>query len=315
MQQWWEIRLHVPHEAAEAVSAVLLEWPEVKGVALEGGERLCAPHPEFGEWMDERLHGAKVTLVSFYVPDHVAEASLRARVAAVLQTVRDAGLAIGRAEAEAEFRLLDESSWESAWKEDFRPTRSGQKLMIVPKWWLETVDLEGRQPIVLDPGMAFGTGTHPTTQLCLEALEGVVTAGQSVLDIGCGTAVLGIGAVRLGARPVWAIDIDPLAVRTARDNVADNGLEDQIAVMQGDLLAVAADRQFDGAIANILRDIVIRLLPQAKEVIRPGGWLVTSGFVTSQEEAVATALTATGFDIVDRAEREDWVVLVGRRPL
>ncbi|MCL6516345.1 50S ribosomal protein L11 methyltransferase [Alicyclobacillus sp.] len=312
--EWWQIRLAVPAEASEAVAARLQEWPEIQGVALEGlwGEE--PPHPEYGEWFDDSLLHSDRMQVSVYLPATVAEDEWRRRLARDLAAVAAAGLDVDGALEGVEAERVDEAQWASAWKEEFTPIPVGRRLLIVPRWMRDEADPEDRLPIVIEPGMAFGTGTHATTQLCLEALEDLPVAGARVLDIGCGTGVLSIGAARLGASSVTAIDLDPVAVHAAAENVADNGLSRVISVRQGDLLRdVPAHAGYDGALANILRDAVIALAPQAAKVLVPGGWLVTSGFVEGQADQVGEGLKAAGFDPVRRLQREDWVALVAVR--
>lgn len=316
--RWWEISFVVPDEAAEAVSGILQDWPEVQGVALEGRVTEPPPHLEYGEWFDEKLLSRSDTTVTFYVPQsgQTDEATLRLRLHQVFTDISAAGLQIGQALQTVQIHLVDETDWENAWKEHFHPLPIGHRLVIVPKWEAETYQPGHRLPIILDPGMAFGTGTHPTTQLCLEALETLQLEGQRVLDIGCGTAVLSIAAAKLGAVEVAAIDIDPVAVSAARLNVEDNHVSRTVSVEQGNLLSGhATGPQFDVAIANILRDVVILLAPQAASRLRPGGVFVTSGFVETQAEAVSNALADNGFHIIDRLQREDWVVLLAlKRP-
>ncbi len=311
--KWWQAKCTVPWEAAEAVAAVLHEWPEIQGVTLEGGPREPVMNPEFGEWMDELLTDSDTTEVTVYVPEHVPLAEVQRRFVDSLDRVRAAGVAIGNAIETVRIEAVDESSWENAWKEDFQPIPVGEKLVVVPKWWVDDFDPGSRIPIVLEPGMAFGTGTHATTQLCLEALETIPLAGASVLDVGCGTAILSIAAGKLGASRVLGIDIDPVAVKAAQANVADNGETERIRIVQGDLLSPSLESGYDVLVANILRDILIRLMPQAAEKLKPGGSILLSGFVTEQEDAIRQAMSQCGFEVERRLCKEDWVALIGRK--
>lgn len=314
--KWWQIRLAVPAEASEAVAARLQDWPEVQGVAMEGLWDAQPPHPEYGEWFDESLLYSDAVQVTVYVPETVPEAVWRARLADDLAAVAAAGLDVGEAQGSVRGEQIDEESWASAWKEDFSPIPVGRRFIIVPRWLQAETEVDERLPIVIEPGMAFGTGTHATTQLCLEAMEDLPVQGRRVIDIGCGTGVLSIGAARLGAVEVTAIDIDPVAVRTASANVGDNGLTDVVTVRQGDLLrGFPLQGRYDGAVANILRDIVIALAPQAARVLVPGGWFITSGFIHTQEAQVEEAVREAGFTVERRLRRDDWVAVVAvRRP-
>jgi ribosomal protein L11 methyltransferase len=312
--KWWQIRLAVPAEASEALAARLQDWPEVQGVAMEGVWDATPPHPEYGEWFDESLLNSDVIQVTVYVPETVAEAVWRARLAEDLAVVASAGLDVGEALDSVRGEQMDEESWASAWKEDFSPIPVGRRFIIVPRWLSDEAETDGRLPIVIEPGMAFGTGTHQTTQLCLEAMEVLPVEGRRVIDIGCGTGVLSIGAARLGAAEVTAIDIDPVAVRAAGANVGDNGLTGVVTVREGDLLrGFPLPHRYDGAVANILRDIVIALAPQAARALNPGGWFITSGFIHTQAGQVEQALRQAGFTVECRLQRDDWVALVAVR--
>lgn len=300
----------MPNESTEAIAAVLQEWPEVHGVAIEGLSEEVPNHPEYGEWFDESLLQTKDLTVTVYVPEDIPEAELRLRLRNAVDIVAGVGLDVGDAHATLMLGLVDEASWEEAWKKHFHPIPIGKEFVVVPKWEEESTDVGGRIPIVLEPGMAFGTGSHATTQLCLEALEQVDVEGKQVLDIGCGTAVLAIGAAKRGAAHVTAIDIDPVAVRVARDNAIENGVQDVVHAVEGDLLKGADEREYHVAFANILRDAVIALTPQALKQLLPGGVYIVSGFVTSQQEMVETALLNSQFSIQSRFLRDDWVAIL-----
>ncbi|MCF8563328.1 50S ribosomal protein L11 methyltransferase [Alicyclobacillus tolerans] len=315
--RWWKVSLRVPQAATEAVSALLEEWPEVKGVEITGVHPGNVPHPEYGEWFDESLLQARRALVTVYVPDYVTEADIRHRTAHLRERMNRAGLREEMETLGLSLTRMDESEWASAWQEDFHPIPIGKRLVIVPKW--EQEEVGDRLPILLEPGMAFGTGTHATTQLCLLALERIQPQGKRVLDIGCGTAVLSIAAAKLGASSVAAIDIDPVAVDVAAANVRDNHVEGVVRVVQGDLLR-NVDSALDGiaydiAVANILRDPVVALAPQAYAHLLPGGVFIASGFVETQEQMVEAALTEAGFRDIERSVQADWVALTARKPV
>ncbi|MCL6593766.1 MAG: 50S ribosomal protein L11 methyltransferase, partial [Alicyclobacillus sp.] len=227
--------------------------------------------------------------------------------------VAAAGLDVGQARTQWTAERVEESSWANAWQEDFPPLPVGRRFFIVPKWLAGQTETGERIPLILEPGMAFGTGFHPTTQLCLEALEDLPVAGQTGLDVGCGTGILAVAMAKLGATAVRAVDLDPVAVSAARQNVADNGLSDRVTVVQGDLLHGTPAQGYAVVTANILRDAVIALIPQAAEVMQSGGALVVSGFVEEQADAVRTALTGHRFALARTLQRGDWVALVAVR--
>lgn len=319
--KWVEVQCLIPNESSEAFGEVILGWPEVQGIAVEGVGDAKPPHAEFGEWYDDSLLETAVVTVRFYLPEPATPESTARRTLAALDAIADTGLPIGDAAQDLRCDLIDESSWASAWQEDYNPMLIGEQLIIVPQWdvaELAQANFHGRLAIVLEPGQAFGTGTHQTTQLCLEALERFVEPNSRVLDVGTGTAILAIAAARLGALHVDAIDIDPVAVRVARDNVDDNQMADRVTVYEGNLLDELCPQPlpqgtYQLIVANILRDIVIALAPVAYERLCPGGRLVASGLVREQARAVSTAFAEAGLQVAEQVERDDWVLLVGEK--
>jgi len=308
--RWWHVRVRVAHEAADALSAVLESYPDVQGVQMEGISPAEVRPPRFGEWFDEQLTPTPDVEVSVYVPEAHDRGEIERRVRDAVGRVREAGLDPGPRASEVRVELVDESAWKDAWREQYHPIPVGNSLVIAPVW-AEPSDLEpyrDRRVIAIEPGMAFGTGHHQTTQMCAEILAEVVRPGMRVVDVGTGTGVLAIAAALVGAERVVAIDLDPVAVSAATDNVRTNGLEDRVDVRQGDLLAaLRPDETFDLAVANILRDVVIALVPQVRPRLVPGGWLLTSGYIESQREQVEQALADHGFSVVRRAHQDDWV--------
>ncbi|WAH43786.1 50S ribosomal protein L11 methyltransferase [Alicyclobacillus fastidiosus] len=307
---WWQVQFNVTHEASDAVAGLLQEFPDIQGVQLEGIGNVHVPHPEYGEWFDEMIVPTEGVTVFVYFPETHEPGEIRSRVLAVVDKVSEAGLDVGHRAREIRVESVDDSSWLNAWKEHYHPIPVGDDLVIVPVWSQHDLppELRSRKRIIVEPGMAFGTGTHQTTQLCTQALAQLDLGGKEVLDVGTGTGILAIAAARLGARRVTAIDIDPVAVDAARENVARNDLSDLISVQEGNLLAgYQQDAKFDVAVANILRDIVILLLPQVAQRLNAGGYLLTSGYIDTQAPAVEEALAQNGFEICERYQRDDWV--------
>jgi len=202
-------------------------------------------------------------------------------------------------------RYVEEDDWANAWKAFYKPLRVGHHLVVTPPW--ETPELGPDDlALVIDPGMAFGTGSHPTTQLCLAALEDRVKPGMRVADIGTGSGILAIAAAKLGAASVIATDVDPLAVQIARVNTEANGVPIQL---QEELPSGA----YDLVVANILADVIIGLKDGLADLVAPGGLVIVSGIIDVREEDVRVALEGAGFTPVRTQQQAEWVALVLRR--
>jgi ribosomal protein L11 methyltransferase len=214
---------------------------------------------------------------------------------------------LGLAPSAIALEHVEDRAWEREWLKDFRPTRFGQRLWICPAGLRPNVP--AAIVLELDPGLAFGTGTHPTTALCLEWLDGAIGGGERVLDFGCGSGILALAALKLGARAATAFDIDPQALQATRENAARNGLSGHIAVPE---LAGEIEGQFDVALANILSGPLIGLAPGIAPRLRAGGSLVLAGMLERQADEVAQAYRPW-FDIGPVAERDGWTLLAGRR--
>ena len=213
----------------------------------------------------------------------------------------------------AEAVPVDDEDWKDKWKENFKPTKITEKLVVKPTWE-EYQAADGEVVLQIDPGMAFGTGTHETTSLCLKLLEkylGDDPAGKTVLDVGCGSGILSIAAALLGCREVTGIEIDEDAVNVAGENVALNEVADAVKIMQGDLVK-GIDVKADIIVANLMADIVMMLAESAKEHLADGGVFISSGILVEKRDKVAEAVKAAGFEIVEIAEDGEWCAIVAR---
>ena len=306
MSYWLEVNVLTDGEGAEAVAEVLRPFAYNDGVVLEqlGDEA----NPE---------HDALETAVTvkIYIPEAEDTPQLRQRLEEIIYHM-------GRLYPipPPTFRQLQEQDWANAWKAHYHPFRIGKKIWIQPSW-LENGraadDGDQAQPedvvLVLDPGMAFGTGLHPTTQMCLQALEAVLQPGDSVLDVGTGSGILAIAAAKMGAGNVRAFDTDPLAVQTTVENAAQNGVA-AIQVHQGVLADVPLTR-WKVVVVNILAHVIVSLLDNDSllDYVAPGGKLILSGIIEEQLEVVETAVAQAGGQIADKIQVRDWICLIVSR--
>ncbi len=221
---------------------------------------------------------------------------------------------------EPQIRSLAETDWANAWKASYHPFRVGRRFLVIPAWLQDQVPLGASDlGIVLDPGMAFGTGLHPSTQLCLRAMEGVIAPEMRVLDAGCGSGILTIGAARLGAAWVDAFDVDPIAIRATEENLTLNDLKSPVQLFISDGPDSTAEwinpdgsrRSWDIILVNILPHIIALLLERGlREHLAPGGQMVLAGIIQEREPDVEAALAAHGLRVRERLVQEDWVAMI-----
>ena len=204
---------------------------------------------------------------------------------------------------------IEQEDWQNAWKKYYHAMDIGQRLAIVPGW--ETYDTD-RIVITMDPGMAFGTGTHETTSLCLETLDSLVKGGERVLDIGTGSGILAIAALKLGAEVAEGVDIDPMCVRTAGENTARNGVADRFKVLVGDL-SDKASGQYDIITANIVAAAILSLAPHVPVLMAPGARFIASGIIDERRDEVLTGLKAAGLTPIEVKEKRGWVCIICKK--
>lgn len=209
--------------------------------------------------------------------------------------------------------LCKNEDWENNWKAYFKPMKVGEKLLIQPLWIDEIDNPDNRAVLSIEPGLAFGTGGHHTTRLCLETLERYIKDGDSVLDTGCGSGILSIASLLLGACKAVGVDIDALAVKTAKENGKQNGFtEPQYTILQGNL-ADKVTGTYDVVVANIVADIIMLFAKDVGRFLKPDGVFITSGIIDTREDEVRTALEENGFSVVERNEQSGWICFVCKR--
>ncbi len=300
---WLEVSLTVSGEAAEAVADVLARYAP-NGVVTEA--------TQFEVLSDDKGHAIGPVIVRAYLPADDALETTRAKLEEALWH-------LGRILPlpEPHYHPIADADWIAQSQASFKPVRVGKHLLVTPPWHnppLQPAEVR----IVLDPGMAFGTGTHPTTQLCLAAIEKHLRPGTPVIDLGTGSGILAIAAAKLGAGPILAVDVDDEAVRVARENIAINTVAAQIQVEQGSVTEILGGRwgvtSAPFVVANILARIIVDLLGQGlDQVVTPGGLLIVSGVLESQAFEVNAALKMHGLTLLAQEHIEDWVAIVARR--
>jgi ribosomal protein L11 methyltransferase len=217
--------------------------------------------------------------------------------------------------SELQTRPVNEEDWANAWKEYYHVTLIGHKLVIRPSW-REYTPREGEVVLTLDPGMAFGTGLHPTTRMCLEQVEQRTQLGMRVLDVGTGSGILSIAALKLGAASAYAIDNSSVAVESATENAVMNDLSEHIQVVLGVLDDAESQRmanQYDFVLANIIAQVIGSIAPQLALTVAPGGLLVVSGIIEARRADAAQPLLATGLELIEEVKIDDWLALVWRK--
>ena len=203
----------------------------------------------------------------------------------------------------------DDEDWANNWKKYYKPLEIGEKLAIVPEW--EAYDNDKRIVIKINPGMAFGTGTHESTYMCLELLERYVKKDDEIFDIGCGSGILAIAGLKLGAKRALAVDIDDKCIDASHENAGLNNLEDKMDIKKGNLLDVVKGRA-DLIVSNIIAEIIVDEIKNLKNHMDNGGIFITSGIINERRQMVIDALEENGFKIIDELEKNNWVAIVGR---
>lgn len=303
---WLEVAVSADAEAAEAISELFHRYGT--------GGAVIEQYP--GDARDPGVPGEPGIVVKTYLD--VADSVSRRKVEEGLWHLSQI-YPFG----EPEFRVLEEEDWATAWRKDYTVQHIGQRIVVVPSW-LEYAEKPGEQVLSIDPGMAFGTGLHPSTRLCLTALESTSPAGKSLLDVGTGSGILAIYAAKSGAGPIVALEIDPVAVKVAEENLRINAIKDRVALACGSLAASGYDLAqggvgdlypgpFDLIAINILAEVIAELTPALVAHLAGGGRVVAAGIIQEREALVKGAWSEAGLEVVQRCQDGDWVSLIGAR--
>ncbi|MCM3002541.1 50S ribosomal protein L11 methyltransferase [Priestia koreensis] len=311
--KWSEICIHTTNEAIEPISNILHE-AGASGVVIEDPEDLIKEREnKFGEiyQLNPQDYPVEGVLVKAYLP---INSFLGETVEAIKESINS--LLVYNFDLGANVVTISEvheEEWATAWKKYYNPVKISERFTIVPTWEIYEPVSTDELIIELDPGMAFGTGTHPTTVMSLQAIEKKVQPGDTVVDVGTGSGVLSIGAAQLGAKEVRAMDLDEVAVESARLNIKLNKVQDVVTVSQNNLLD-NVEGPVDVVVANILAEIIVRFVEDAARILKPGGFFITSGIINKKKEDVKQALTDAGFLIQETTLMEDWVAIIAQKP-
>lgn len=310
--KWLELKIDAAPAGLEPVSA-LLEDLGITGLVIddEGDFQDFLEHNHaYWDYVDDQLMQEKKGLcrITFYLEDSPDGYNTLAQVRMALSRVKQEHPEYGRLLLTME--NMEDADWENNWKQFYKPMEIGSRLLVVPEW--EEAADPTRVKLVLNPGLTFGTGSHATTRLCLQALDTHIHGGERVLDLGCGSGILSIAALRLGAESAFACDIDEKCVDVAYENAALNGIgKDRYTVRWGNVLTDAALRQemgagYDIVVANIVADVIMGLSPHIRPFLKPDGLFLCSGIIDDRAAEVLEKLKADGWDVFEQRSSEGW---------
>lgn len=310
--KWSEITIHTTNEAIEPISNILHE-AGASGVVIEDPfELIKEREDQFGEiyQLNPDDYPEEGVLVKAYLP---INSFLGETVEAIKENINNLVLFnIDIGLNKVSIMEVNEEEWATAWKKYYHPVKISEKFTIVPTWENYTPVHTDELIIELDPGMAFGTGTHPTTVLCIQALERIVKKEDIVIDVGTGSGVLSIAAAMLGAKSVLALDLDEVAVRSAKLNIKLNKVHEVTTVRQNNLLS-GINEQADVIVANILAEVIVRFTDDVYRLLHKDGYFIASGIILQKKEEVKEAIIASGLEIIETVQMEDWVSITAQK--
>ena len=307
---WIEVRVITKSEALEPISGIFYGL-DCKGVAIEDPEDILGREqgPLTWDFVDINVleHKGKFAVVKGYFSEEYNIDEIIAYINKKVEEIKSLGIDVG--EGKVEFEKMYEEDWANNWKKYYKPSKVGEKIVVKPIW--EEYEAKDEELVVeLDPGMAFGTGEHETTRMCIQALEKYVQKDSTVFDVGCGSGILAIAAAKLGAKLAVGVDLDPVAVESAKENVGFNNI-DNIEILHGNLIEVI-DGKADIVVANIIAEIICILTEDVSRVIKPNGYFITSGIIHDRVEMVTNKLEECGFEVVKVNKDGEWNCIIAK---
>lgn len=311
--KWLEITIKTTTEAVEAVTSILYEQG-VGGVAIEDPKDFLFEKQDALAWdyVDEDLYkksGYEGVIIKAYLSEEKNVIASIEEITQKMGMLKEYGINIG--EGSVSLIEVDENDWAHSWKAYYKPAKIGEKIVVKPTWE-EYEKSEGDIVIELDPGMAFGTGTHETTSMCIVELEKYVKPSSVVFDIGCGSGILSIAAAKLGSQKVIGVDLDEVAVKVSKENVEENNVSDIVEIKFGNLMDVVSDKA-DIVVANIMADIIKILAKDVKDSLKEDGVFISSGIILDKIEEVKSSLVEDGFEIIDVRTQGEWSAIVSKK--
>ncbi|WP_419742635.1 50S ribosomal protein L11 methyltransferase [Paraclostridium dentum] len=309
--KWAEITIKTTTEAVEAITNILYEQ-NVGGVSIEDPKdfKFQKKHEYDWDFVEEEIFnsGYDGVIIKTYITEERDVSDDIKLIKEKIEGLKEFGIDVG--EAIVELSQVDEEDWANEWKNYYKPAKIGEKIVVKPTW--EDYEAKDTDLIIeLDPGMAFGTGTHETTSMCIRELEKYVKPESKVFDIGCGSGILAIAAAKLGAKDVLAVDLDEVAVKVSKENIELNKVEGSVNALHGNLMEVVKDKA-DIVVANIIADIIKILAKDIKQFMKDDAVFISSGIIHAKVDEVKEALTQNGLEIVHVESLGEWNAIVSK---
>ncbi|MEG1310999.1 MAG: 50S ribosomal protein L11 methyltransferase [Romboutsia sp.] len=310
--KWIEVTIKTTTEAVEAITNILDEL-RTGGVSIEDPKDFYFNKQNSLDWdyVDEELYKKSNydgVLIKTYISEEKNVLELVETIKQRVLGLKEFGIDIG--DGRVSLNNVNEEEWATAWKAYYKPTKLGEKIVVKPTWE-EYKEQTGDLIIELDPGMAFGTGTHETTTMCIRELEKYTKEDSKVFDIGCGSGILAIAAAKLGAKNVIAVDLDEVAVKVSKENVAANNVDEDVEVLYGNLTDVIKDKA-DVIVANIMADIIMILVKDIHNFMKEDAVFISSGIIHAKVDEVSASLIENGFEIIEVQTLGEWNAIVSK---
>lgn len=307
--KWTEVQIKTTTEAEEIVANIMYDLG-VTGLAIEDPNDIIAFQQSEEDWdfIDPDLikQDYEGVIIKGYFPE---SEDLIDKIELIRENIeRNSHNEFGKSLGEVTITEVYEKDWAEAWKKYYKPTKIGEKIIIKPTW--EEYKKTNEEIVIeLDPGMAFGTGTHETTVMCIEALEKYVKKNDLVYDIGCGSGILSIVAAKLGGKKSIGIDLDELCVKVSNENIILNNVEDLVEIKQGNLLDVVYDKA-DIIVSNIIAEVIVKMTGSLKDYLKPNGIFISSGIILDKVDMVKKALIKNGFKVLEIENMGEWACII-----